>query len=212
MFYLAYLLYLTVILLLSRLPLILILKKSAAIIFFVVLISGFIPFIRHTINEAALLTILHSVKIYRSGLLIFTNILFRSFIDITALLILVSTNSFTMLLRGFMELKVPRVIVNMLYVTYRYFYVILQEAVTMKRAVISRGYSGNWIWHSGVLGKIIGSLFLRSYERSERIYYAMLSRGYSGTMFAKKSQPLKISDWIFLSVSIPFLVVVRLFL
>lgn len=209
--YTAYLFYLAVILLFSRLPLIGILKRSGTIVLFVVLVSGFMPFIRHTQGETPFFIIFRSTGVYRTGFLVFLNILFRAYIDIIALLILISTNTFTMILEGFAELRVPSVIVNIISITYRYLYVITDEAVRMKRAVDSRGYSGKWIWNAGVFGKIIGNLFLRSYERSERVYWAMLSRGYNGTVFGKKTGGLQTSDWIFLGVSLPFTAAVRMF-
>ena len=208
--YSAYLFYLAVILLFSRLPLIGILKKSGVIVLFVILMSGFMPFIRHTEGEVPDFIIFHSIGIYRTGLMVFINILFRAYIDIAALLILISTDTFPMILQGFAELKVPSVVVNIISITYRYLYVIGDEAVRMKRAVDARGYSGKWIWKAGIFGKIIGSLFLKSYERSERVYLAMLSRGYSGTVFGRKTGGLKTSDWIFLSISLIFTAAVRL--
>ena len=141
--------------------------------------------------------------------MIFLNILFRAYIDIIALLILISTDAFTKILQGFAELKVPSLIVNIISITYRYLYVITDEAVRMKRAVKARGYSGKWVWKAGVFGMIIGNLFLRSYERSERVYLAMLSRGYSGTLSGRKTEPLKVLDWIFLSVSLTFITAAR---
>ena len=139
-----------------------------------------------------------SVKLYRTGLMVFLNILVRVCLSMFALLILILTAPFTELMEGFAELKVPALIVNIINLTYRYLSVITSEALKMKRAAVSRGYSGKWLWHAGAVGRITGSLFLRSYERSERVYYAMLSRGYTGIMFSKKTQPLRKTDWFFI--------------
>jgi cobalt/nickel transport system permease protein len=50
----------------------------------------------------------------------------------------------------------------------------------MKRAAVARGFQGKWFWQVGFMGSMVGSLFLRSYNRSERVYQAMLSRGFKG--------------------------------
>ncbi|RKX79903.1 MAG: hypothetical protein DRP57_13490, partial [Spirochaetes bacterium] len=158
--YTAYILYLMVILFFSKLPLAGVFKRSCVLIFFVILVSGSIPFIRHTQGEVPLFVIFNLFSIYRTGLMIFLNILFRAYIDIIALLILISTDAFTKILQGFAEHKVTSLIVNIINITYRYLYVITDEAVRMKRAVKARGYSGKWVWKAGVFGMIIGNLFL----------------------------------------------------
>jgi cobalt/nickel transport system permease protein len=69
---------------------------------------------------------------------------------------------------------------------YRFLAVIGDEATRMNRARASRSASrdgrggGSLIWRGRVTGSLVGSLFIRSYERSERVYAAMLSRGYDG--------------------------------
>ena len=49
-------------------------------------------------------------------------------------------------------------------------------------ARVSRGYDPRWIWQARAVAASAGALFIRSYERGERVYLAMLSRGYDGAM------------------------------
>ncbi len=70
---------------------------------------------------------------------------------------------------------------------YRYIFVIAEEALRLMRArdsrsagVEGRKSGGTAWWRAGILGSMVGSLFLRSYERSERVYAAMQARGYDG--------------------------------
>jgi cobalt/nickel transport system permease protein len=72
---------------------------------------------------------------------------------------------------------------------YRYLGVISDEAARMNRARASRSADpgdgrggGSLRWRGAVTGHMVGSLFLRSYERSERIYAAMQSRGFDGEL------------------------------
>jgi cobalt/nickel transport system permease protein len=65
---------------------------------------------------------------------------------------------------------------------YRYLFVLVDEAMRLQTAREARsvGTGRNVVWRARVLGGMIGSLFIRSYERSERIYAAMLARGFAG--------------------------------
>jgi cobalt/nickel transport system permease protein len=64
----------------------------------------------------------------------------------------------------------------------RYLDVITEEMRRMKIARLSRGYDPRWIWQAKALASSMGALFIRAYERGERVHLAMVSRGYSGTM------------------------------
>jgi cobalt/nickel transport system permease protein len=72
---------------------------------------------------------------------------------------------------------------------YRYLGVLGDEAQRMNRARASRSAArpgrragGSLLWRGRVTGAMVGSLFLRSYERSERVYSAMLARGFDGEL------------------------------
>ena len=64
----------------------------------------------------------------------------------------------------------------------RYLNVINDELTRMKIARESRGFEATGIRSWPILAQTVGALFIRSYERGERVYLAMLSRGYAGTM------------------------------
>jgi cobalt/nickel transport system permease protein len=55
---------------------------------------------------------------------------------------------------------------------------------------------GTAAWRLKVVGGMIGSLFLRSYERSERVYAAMLARGFDGELRHMHGRSLTASDWV----------------
>ena len=63
---------------------------------------------------------------------------------------------------------------------YRYMSVLIDEFTSMQRAAVSRNLMSSNHWRRLVFGNMIGSLFIRTYERGERIHQAMLSRGYQG--------------------------------
>jgi len=94
---------------------------------------------------------------------------------------------------------------------YRYSFILIDEMYRMKRARDSRCFGGRWFWQSKIIGHMIGTLFLRSFHRGERVYLAMLSRGYHGTMPETTGRRFGLEEMLFLSLS-PFLVFIRIYI
>ena len=86
------------------------------------------------------------------------------------------------LLRGLERLRVPKVLVSIAGFMVRYLTILTGEAERMRVARQSRGYEPRWLWQAGAMGASVGTLFVRAYERGERVHLAMCSRGYDGTM------------------------------
>jgi cobalt/nickel transport system permease protein len=93
---------------------------------------------------------------------------------------------------------------------YRYLFIVVDEAMRMKMARDSRNFSGKWIWDAPVIAHMIGSLFIRSYERGERVYLAMASRGYDGTIRGFEDKKLTKRDFLFAGGIILAALVIRL--
>jgi cobalt/nickel transport system permease protein len=93
---------------------------------------------------------------------------------------------------------------------YRYVFVLTDEVLRMKRARDSRGYQGRWLWQAAVVGRMIGTLFLRSYERGERVYLAMLARGFEGRMPFSEHARLRAADYGFLFVAVTVFLGIRI--
>lgn len=121
----------------------------------------------------------------------FANLALKSLLGAGATLLLTASTPFPRLIAGLEQLGAPSVIVMIFSFTYRYFFVLAEELTRMVRARDSRGYRGHWLGDTRVLGQMIGTLFLRSYERGERVYLAMLSRGFQGIARSEqlKSRP-----------------------
>lgn len=133
-----------------------------------------------------------------AGLVRFISILLKSWLSIQAALLLSITTPFVDLLWAFQSLRVPETLIAIVGFMYRYLYTLSDEAQRLIRARSARSASlggqklgGSLLWRARIAGGMVGNLFLRSYERSERVYSAMLSRGYSGRMRMLSPPPVR---------------------
>ncbi|WP_329210147.1 cobalt ECF transporter T component CbiQ [Streptomyces sp. NBC_00683] len=110
------------------------------------------------------------------------NVLAKGTLGVAASVILASTTELRSLLLGLQRLRLPPMLVQIASFMIRYGDVITDELRRMSIARRSRGFEASGIRHWGVLAKTAGALFIRSYERGERVHLAMVSRGYTGTM------------------------------
>lgn len=135
-----------------------------------------------------------------AGLIRFSSIMLRSWIAVQAAILMAMTTHFTDLLWALGALKVPRVLIAVISFMYRYIFILADEALRLTRARDSRSANpdgkggGSLVWRASVTGGMIGSLFLRSFERSERVYMAMVSRGYEGELRLLSPPPLTASQ------------------
>jgi cobalt/nickel transport system permease protein len=136
------------------------------------------------------------------GLGRFASIALKSWISVQAAILLAATTRFPDLLIALQQLRIPKLFVAIIGLMWRYLFVISEEVIRMLRARTSRSATvpgarhagGTVSWRARVTGGMAGSLFLRSLERSDRVYAAMLSRGYTGELPASDSTPLAKND------------------
>lgn len=113
------------------------------------------------------------------GWISFISILLRFLLAVTAALILVATTGMDAIAMALLKLKVPKVLVIQLLFMYRYLYVLLEEFIRTIRAYSLRSFHGDGIQYR-VWGSLLGQLLLRTIDRAQRIYQAMLCRGFDG--------------------------------
>jgi cobalt/nickel transport system permease protein len=138
-----------------------------------------------------------------AGLLRFASIMLRSWISVQMAIILTATTQFPDLIHALRHLKVPDILVSTVSFMYRYLFVLSDETLRLLRAREARSArltsgpksGGSIVWRAKVAGNMAGQLFLRSYERSERVYNAMLARGYYGTLLTLNPHMMTRRDW-----------------
>ncbi len=118
------------------------------------------------------------VAMSRPGLEAGTALVIKGSLGVLASLTLAATTEPHELLSGLRRLRVPAALVDVMAFMLRYLDVVTDELRRMRIAVDSRGFSARSPRHWAVLATSLGALFVRSYERGERVHRAMLSRGY----------------------------------
>jgi cobalt/nickel transport system permease protein len=136
------------------------------------------------------------------GLVMFGTIALKSWLSVQAALLLAFTTPFHDIVDAMRDLRVPRILVGIIGFMYRYLAVLVDEGTRMLRARSARsaspeaGHGGGSVgWRARVAGGMVGSLFLRSYERSERIYAAMQARGFEGTFRHLGARRVPLEAW-----------------
>jgi cobalt/nickel transport system permease protein len=122
------------------------------------------------------------VAVSVEGALAGWNILAKGTLGVLVSLTLAAATAPHDLLLGLQRLRTPSVLITIATLMLRYGEVIVGEAQRMRIARISRGHDPRFLWQVGATARGIGSLFIRSYERGERVHLAMVSRGWTGTM------------------------------
>ena len=201
--------------LLSELGVAYVLKRSALALPFVL---AALPVI-FTLPGMALFTIPlgpWTLSASQPGLERFISIALKSWISVQAAILLATTTTFPDLMVAMRALHVPRLLVTIFGLMWRYLFVLADEVLRLIRARTARsGHSdqpglkagGSLVWRGRVAGGMAGSLFLRAFERSDRIYNAMLARGYDGEVRSTPLPPLASSQKLILALSLPLFAV-----
>lgn len=207
--FVAFFLLLVVAALLSGIPLVLLFKRALIeipFIFFAILMPFFGTGEKFEIA---------GIELYREGLLAGTSIVIKGTLGVLAAVILSTTTTAREILRGLERLKLPAVMVQIASFMLRYVNVISDEMERMKVARESRGFAATGIKHWKVLATSAAALFIRSYERGERVHLAMLSRGFDGNLPSLDNNKATQRQWatalslpgLALSLSLVFLVI-----
>ncbi|MBT3337079.1 MAG: cobalt ECF transporter T component CbiQ [Anaerolineae bacterium] len=153
-----------------------------------------------------------------AGLLRFLSIVVRSWLSVQVAILLVTTTQFPDLIHALEHLRLPRMLVTVIAFLYRYIFVLSDEVLRLLRARQARSAipphqrgGGSILWRARIAGNMVGQLFLRSYERSDRIYNAMLARGYQGHLRTLNRHGIHTRDWLLMTFAIFLLILLQLF-
>ena len=147
--------------------------------------------------------------LYEEGLLAAAAIVAKGSLGVLTAICLSASTQAREMLRGFERLRMPAVMVQIITFMLRYVNVVNDELARMRVARESRGFVASGIKDWKFLAATAGSLFIRSYERGERVHLAMLSRGYVGKLPDSDNRIVPTRQWV-IGMTLPFLALVVL--
>jgi len=169
-------------------------------------------------DTLATVPIFGGITISQAGTIRFVSILIKSWLSVQMAIILVTVTPFPAVLWALRALRLPSPLIAIVSLMYRYLFVLYEEATRLLRARAARSATvdgvrsgGSIVWRGQVAGRMAGSLMLRSFERSERIYNAMLARGYKGQLRTVAHSHLQTIDFLVGTVTVLILLTILLF-
>lgn len=135
------------------------------------------------------------VSVSVTGVHAMLNILAKATLGVFASVLLAATTDLREILLGLERLRMPSIMVQIASFMLRYTDVIAGELERMRIARESRGFVARDVRQLPVVATSAGALFIRAYERGERVHLAMLARGYTGTMPARPGQSASAREW-----------------
>jgi cobalt/nickel transport system permease protein len=135
----------------------------------------------------------------RDGLVTFAAVGSKAALGTVSAVLLGATTSFADVLHALERLRAPRLLTLIAAFMYRYLFVISGEARRMRTALAARGYQPRHALQAAAIGRVATALFLRTYDRADRVYVAMLARGYTGTMPRLRTLAFHRADAVFLA-------------
>ena len=189
----------------ARVPARVVWRRARVVLPLVVFVALFLPFFRHggAVYE------LGPLSVSQAGLETFATVTIKAVIGTVSAVLLGATTTFPDVLRALELVRVPRLFTLIAAFMYRYLFVIVEEVGRMRVALAARGYRPRHALQAAAIGRLVTALFLRSYGRGERVYLAMLARGYGGRMPEIRTLSFGTADGAFLSLVLAALVAVR---
>lgn len=201
-----FLLYPSILIIVSGVPLGYIAKHIALVSPFILFLAIFSPVFDTTP------VVMWGGFVLTGGMFSCLSIIIKFIATVGITLVLSSTTRFDRLLKGLGSLGIPRIILMQLSFLYRYLFLLVDEAHRMKLARDARSYGhSTFRFRLHTVGNIIAVLFLKTLDRAEHVYTAMVSRGFSGEMPVITPLRFRIVDSVFLISSIALILCLRFF-
>ncbi|PKM48098.1 MAG: cobalt ECF transporter T component CbiQ [Firmicutes bacterium HGW-Firmicutes-8] len=188
---------------LAELPIRPILKRMLLAAPFVIGIGILNPVFDHQVFVVGGLTL-------SRGWITFFSIVLKCILTVSAALLLIASTGMDKLASALRMLKIPRLFVLQLLLTYRYISVLMEEVTRILRAYSMRAPQQKGI-HPKVWGSLTGQLILRTFERAQRVYQAMCLRGFTGEYNTGAHERITVRDTVYLVVWGLFFALARIY-
>jgi cobalt/nickel transport system permease protein len=189
----------------ARVPARTIWRRARVALPLVLFVAFLAPFFRTGGHEWSL----GPLTISEEGLETLAAVCAKASLGTVSAVLLGATTTFPDVLRALEAMRVPRLFTLIAAFMYRYLFVIVDEVQRTRAALASRGYRPRWAWQARALGRVVAALFLRAYGRGERVYLAMIARGFGGVMPQLDTLVFRRADWLFVAAVAGSLLAVR---
>jgi len=181
--------------------------KTTGFVLPLIMMTGILnPFLDTTsFDIAGLFTI-------RAGIISFITLLLKGILCLTASYVFAETTKIDELCGTLRRIKIPKIIVTVFLLTWRYIFVMKEEVSVMLDAYHLRAPGQKGI-HYSAWGSFLGQLFLRSFDRADELYQAMILRGYNGNYFYAccRGKHSAIKNWFYFISMTALIICTRLF-
>jgi cobalt/nickel transport system permease protein len=204
---------LTVLCIVSRIPLRAFFGRQLMVVFFSLVIVIPLPFITPGTPLVAFPFGPWLISVSFEGLYRAAVFGMRIWVCVAALSLLTLSTRFPVLLHGMQRLRLPSLFISLTALTYRYIFLFTDEAYRMGLAREARMVRKERIarprtWR--IISSMIGTLFIRAYERGEKVYQTMLARGFTGEFHLLTRLKIGFNDYSF-AVGLLFIIVLTYF-
>jgi cobalt/nickel transport system permease protein len=190
----------------SRVPVRWLLTRSAIVLPIALSIAAFAP-----LGRATEFSVAGIVEAYSENYTMIWAIVSKSWISAYTMLLLSATTPMSLLFKGLESLRMPTIFITILTFLYRFADVFGTQLRTMRHAVASRAPELRGLGLVRLYGNLAGNLFIRAYERGERVHDAMLSRGYTGVLPTPGTLHATPADWLLIVTTLLVVAAVLLY-
>jgi len=166
-------------------------KRVSLVFLYPFFISIFIPFANEGAIVAKIDLKVFTLAVTDNGLAIFATVLIKSFLSILLLASLIVSTDEIELLHGLRKIHLPAVIVSIIFLMYRYIFMVTEESRTGQMAIKSRVFQKSYHTVNKRLTHVMGNLFIKSLDRAENVYKSMESRGFDGNFYIVEKENAK---------------------
>ena len=145
------------------------------------------------------------------GWISFSSIVLRFLLAVTSVLALVATTGINDICSSLMRAGVPKILVMQLLLLYRYLSLLLEEAYRLEQAYLLRSGGVRRGVAAKVWGSLAGGLLIRTFSRAQKIYQAMLCRGFSGELRLLRPASLTVGSLVYLAGWLSFFACARIY-
>lgn len=193
----------------SKIPPAFIMKRMLTLLPLVAIIAASLPFISPG-KPIASFKIIIPLSITDAGLINFVSVIIKAALAIWIMTLLISTTEFRDLLSGMQKLKIPSIFISILGFMYRYIFLFIDEAERLSCGRRARSFGRRPLLEVKGFAWMISSLFIRSFERAERVYHAMCSRGFAGSFMTTAEMKIKARDIAACAASIGVIIAIKI--